>query len=290
MGELKIWDARTGAEVATLLSDDWLVVEACAFSADGETVVVCTTGSVETYHVATGQRVHEVGVSGWEFAVSRHGTRVVTWGHSGLDLIDPWAPDPLAHIALPGADCRTLALSADGRTAVLALGDASLSVWDVAISAHIVSMPGRGIRRRPVRSPLTERSWRRRRQDPESRCGTRLPAASCGRCSPATKPESDDGRDTWPTCSFSQNGSFLAGSLDGKRLQVWDVAMGKLVGEYWLPSYAKALAWSTDGRRIAVGDGVVTFTCCSWRHEPRNCAGGSPKTGRSLSAAGPTPR
>ena len=255
MGELKIWDARTGAEVATLLSDNWLVVEACAFSADGETVVVCTTGSVETYHVATGQRVHEVGVSGWEFAVSRHGTRVVTWGHSGLDLIDPWAPDPLAHIALPGADCRTLALSADGRTAVLALGDASLSVWDVAISAHIVSMPGRG--------------------DPAKACavspdGALVASAASGSgitvwntstggelwtVQPGDEAgESDDGRDTWPTCSFSQNGSFLAGSLDGKRLQVWDVAMGELVGEYWLPSYAKALAWSTDGRRIAVGD------------------------------------
>jgi WD40 repeat protein len=66
--------------------------------------------------------------------------------------------------------------------------------------------------------------------------------------------DSDDGRDMWATCSFCQDGSLLAGSLDGKRLQVWDVATRDLVGEYWLPGYAKALAWSTDGRRMAVGD------------------------------------
>jgi hypothetical protein len=32
------------------------------------------------------------------------------------------------------------------------------------------------------------------------------------------------------------------------------VVTRELVGEYWLPSYAKASAWSTDGRRMAVGD------------------------------------
>ena len=146
-------------------------------------------------------------------------------------------------------------MSADGRTAALALGDASLSVWDVAISARVVSLPGRG--------------------DPASDCavspnGAIVASAASGSGITVwntstggelwtVQPgdgggESDDARYSWPTCSFSQDSSFIGGSLDGKILQVWEVATRELVGEYWLPSYAKALAWSTDGRRMAVGD------------------------------------
>src|SRR6185503_11300026 len=84
---LKIWDAKTGAELATLVGHA-STVEACAFSPDGSRIFsISYDKRLKLWDVRTGMQI-------WEYELGGHG-KSAAWGPTGGDLV---AGDSQGHL------------------------------------------------------------------------------------------------------------------------------------------------------------------------------------------------
>jgi WD40 repeat protein len=221
---LKIWDAATGAELATLTGHT-ASVYAVAYSRDGTRIV---SGSwdktLKIWDAATGKRLttlrgHKDGV--YAVAYSPDGTRIVSASNDkSLRIWDAASGKRLATLKGHKDGVKAVACSPDGTRIVSASGthwehqfhpeDEALWVWEASNGKHVASLTGH---RNVVRA-----------------------------------------------VTYSPDGSRIASGSDDWTVRVWDAASGAELAAFLGHSDGvRAVAYSPDGTRIVSGSNDKTL-------------------------------
>jgi WD40 repeat protein len=255
------WDAATGAEVAVTSRDPRGEVFLTAFSADGRRLAtVIHDGTLRLWDVEAGKEVRT-----WKVP-TRESTTTGTDPRGGKTVIKT-----------PHPDVFSLEFTPDGQT-LLAAGGSNLHRWEVAtgkelppfqageggarpnLFAHALSPDGRTV--------LVGSSGPRNELT--------LVDAATGKA--LRRLEGVQGLPQHPT--FSPDGRTVAVDERGA-VSLWEVASGRLRGRLRGPWMAFALAFSPDGRFLAVG----TDPDLPLLVHPR----ARPPRGQALPADGPGP-
>src|SRR5262249_51127422 len=145
-GTLRVWNTRTGNELAILKGTDR--VWALRPSADGQAVVVAGTGAVKRRDFDTGKEVRALpwdlrqpqavalGQGGQSAAVALRDGLVQLWRLTGR----PEARELRAH----KDGVFAVALSGDGKLLATGGGDGTIMVWDVATHREMASLRANG--------------------------------------------------------------------------------------------------------------------------------------------------
>ena len=277
---LHFWDLATGADRLATPDAHEGDVTALACLADGQTLVSGSRDrTVRTWDLATGRSTKMFPYKGWveSLSVSADGSLLATgsldpdWGK--LRVWDLRTGEPLFDWASAKAGphiLRGVTLSADGSSVIAALGDGSLRRWDVATGKE-----------RPIAQPKLEKLPR------DGMLGGMEPVARAifsrdgrsiamiGRGWAQVMDIASGARRFKAVatngCEFAPDGQSLAvarlgpgkrfqagrwhGSSFGTSMIVWlDSQTGHVRREIGVPeSFVKALAFSPDGKAIAVG-------------------------------------
>ena len=139
----RLWDAKTGAALATLSGHtDW--VHSAAFSPDGTRVVTASADkTARLWDAKTGARarnaVEGIRMGSWSAAFSPDGSRVVT-ASDGQDRAAVGRQERRAHSRRwrgTRRRCRSAAFSPDGTRVVTASADKTARLWDAKSGAPL---------------------------------------------------------------------------------------------------------------------------------------------------------
>lgn len=145
-GELKVWDAQTGIELATLSGHEE-VVTVCAFSPDGSRIVSGSSdNTARIFDSTTGEQLFTLaGHDGslYACAFSLDGKRVVSASSDGaLKLWDANTGLEIATLEGHKRAVNDCAFSPDGRQIASASDDATLRLWDGVSGEEIRVLSG----------------------------------------------------------------------------------------------------------------------------------------------------
>lgn len=230
---LRRWDTATGAEQAVTRADPQGSVSYTTFSADGRWLVtVIHDGTLRLWDVESGKVVRS-----WKVP-TRESTTIWKDDKSGQIIFK--TPDPLIQQPV---------FSPDGKT-LLATQDAKIHRWDVATGKELPTFEMADIAKLetpwclPSPDERTLVVWRIGGQYPpvllldaaNGKLKRRLPATRGGYSPPA----------------FSPDGRTLA-VIETGEVTLWEVASGQSRGRLKGPMWAHGLAFSPNGRFLAVG-------------------------------------
>jgi WD40 repeat protein len=213
---LKLWDAETGVELATLTGHTEGVL-ACAFSPDGSRIV---SGSYEPW---------------W-----------IKGRASTLKLWDAKAGAELATLAGHTKRVHDCAFSPDGGRIVSASGDSTLKLWNAKTGAELATLAGHtesvtGCAFSSDGSRIVSASWDTTLKLWDGKTGAEL-ATLAGHTQFVN------------ACAFSPDGSRIVSASSDKTLKLCDAKTGVQIWEYELGGKGLATAWSPRGGNLAVGD------------------------------------
>jgi WD40 repeat protein len=261
MGELKVWDARTGAEVQTLRRHtSW--VRGVAFSPDGRTlasasgdqsVILWDTQTWQPRRTLRGHTVHL-----WCVAFSPDGATLASGGGgkavNGRGEFILWRAETgelLHRIDQPGNRIWKLVFSPrDSRLLAAAGEDGKVRLWDAATGRLVQTLPGHampalGLAFAPDGRRLASSSGTHHVGDPGEVTVWDLAG---GRPVFQLRGHTDE---VWGL-SFSPDGRRLASSSHDQTVKLWDLATGQealtLRGH---KDNIRALAFAPDGERLA---------------------------------------
>jgi WD40 repeat protein len=253
---VKVWDAASGREIATLTGHGDRV-NACAFSADGLRIVSASDDS--TVKVWDAASCHEVatltghGAYVNACAFSADGLRIVSGSRdSTVKVWDAASGRELATLNGHDAAVTACAFSADGLRIVSGSFDSTVKVWDAASGRELATLNSHG-------SHVTACAF--------SADGLRIVSGSWDRTVKVWDVTS--GRELATlnghgsavnACAFSADGlRVVSGSFD-RTIKVWDTARGRELATLTGHSAAvTACAFSADGLRIVSGSDDSTI-------------------------------
>jgi WD40 repeat protein len=269
-GALRMWDAITGAELATLTRPGQGPVRAVAWSPDGTRIAAgCGEETVRIWDAADGSELLTLaGGKGtaWALAWSPDGSRIVAgsnaWGTavSGaaglvgtLTIWDPVTGSEVASFGRPGqGPVRAVAWSPDG-TRIAGSGEETVQVWDAADGAELLTLTGHtgpvwavahspdGTRIATGAADGTLKIW-------DATAGTELATLT-----------GHHGRVR--AVSWRPDGTrIVSGSDEDQTLRIWDAAAGgepPTRGGH--TKIVDAVAWSPDGSRVVSGSDDTTL-------------------------------
>ncbi len=150
-GEVKVWDARTGALLLDLKGLPKLSQVCVAFSPDGKRIVTGGGGAVQVWDAGTGKAMLELkGLEGnaASVAFSPDGTRIVTGGGTGDDqlgavqLWDAGTGTALSQLEEHTRAVTNASFSPDGTRILTSSHDGTVRVWDVKTGKTLVELKG----------------------------------------------------------------------------------------------------------------------------------------------------
>jgi WD40 repeat protein len=289
-GILQRWDLTTGKPMFHSGPDDGLTtpVERLAFTPDGRELVAAGWGQqTARWNIRSGKLLGVIaGRLGHTFVTTPAGIRAVNTapelistpsrpgGISELTVFDAVAGKPLTTVAWSEPEqvgvngLRSYALTADGRTLLVASGDEPAAVNTSSVTACDVAT-GRRLARFDVPGYLGFAN------SPFSPCGRWVVLAGkvyhlgtgTELFAPAAEPTERLLFGQWPQSYpvwFSPDGRYLAGRLariDGDKrvptdvLAIWELASGRVFARYPRSHFVFDVAFSPDGRTLAVVDG-----------------------------------
>jgi eukaryotic-like serine/threonine-protein kinase len=253
-----LWDAKTGARIATLTMEGQTSV--AAFSPDGKRLVMggWTNGAgiARVWDGATGQPItalwkHIAGVVDVQF--SPDGRRLVTTEMDQAARIrDPFTGEALVPFFSHNGAIRSTHFSPDGRIVATASADGTARLWDAATGKLLASLcHGREV------------------QDAEfSPDGNLLVTTSADHfariwdlASLENRPLELDRQAGLESVSFSSDGTRVATENLPGIVRVWDATLGTcLLTVSNRTRINRTAAFSPDGRSVAAADGTYDLT------------------------------
>jgi len=248
---VRLWDAETGAELATLAHPD--IVGNIAFSPDGRSIATsCEDGMARLWDAATGRERfslrHEDAVS--HVALSPDGRNVATASRDGTARVwDAATGEQRAMLRHP-RPVNTVAFSPDGRTLATGSDDGTARLWDSAtgeerallghqrpVTAVMFSPDGYSIA--TASKDGTARIWDTATGEPRAMLRHALPVM---------------------TVAFSPDGRILATASEDGTARLWSVGSSNERAVRYDPGVYRS-ATSRDGRTLAVAlrDKTVRF-------------------------------
>jgi WD40 repeat protein len=230
---LRLWDVATGAERAVTRADPKGSVSYTAFSADGRLLAtVIHDGTLRLWDVDSGEVVRS-----WKVP-TRESTTI--WKDDKGGQIVFKTPDPLIQQPV---------FSPDGKT-LLATQDAKIRRWEVATGKELPAFEMEDIAK-------LETPWCLPSPDGRTlvvwRIGGRYPPVLLlDAASGKLKRRLPANRGGYSPPAFSPDGRTLA-VIEVGEVSLWEVASGQSRGRLKGPMWAHALAFSPNGRFLAVG-------------------------------------
>jgi WD40 repeat protein len=227
-GAARIWDAKTGKQVATLGPGKGAVVTAVAFSPDGariamainvdSAVVVCDALTGEKLQTLSG---HTLPILSTSF--SPNGRQLVTGSANNTAIIWDLSSGRAATVLKGHSSLvRSAVFSPDGQRVATASDDKTIRIWDVATGQQITSLNA------------NERTW-----DAEfSPDGNRIVSASVDQAAHIWDLESGklvislNGHHLpVTTAAFSPDGKLVVTASLDKTARIWEASSGKSITE-----------------------------------------------------------
>ena len=256
-----VWDAGTGAKVATLQGHTGTFITA-AFSPDGKKVVTAAGQTARVWDTATWKPVATLqGHTGTYItaAFSPDGNRVVTAGDDRTARVwDAVTGKEITVLRGHAGAITSATFSSDGKRVLTAGDDQTARVWDAGAEAEATVLRGHtepvywasfdptGVRVVTTGGPdLTARVW-------DAATGDQLTVLK-------------ESAGYWLTSAiFSPDGKWLVTAGDGGVARVWDPATGKAVTAL---RDGQSAAFSPDGKRLVTASlGVVrVWDAATWR-------------------------
>jgi WD40 repeat protein len=297
-GEIRIWDAATGGEVAVLEGHEQFVTD-IAYSPDGRRLLSASADGTARlwdagrWAAAAKPLVHDGVVLDVGFAGD--GDQFLTRAVGGAVRLWKWPDCGERCVTLRGgSETRAVAFSPDGRILAVVEDDGSTRLWDVAAAREVACLSGHGSTKKLVFSPDGTRLAT------IGRPGTQLWNTATGALVADLR-----GTATFVECgAFSPDGTqFATGSLTGK-VQLWDGLTGAALrpwqpgdpadnaddgledlvvadfeGDGWAPWTVEGTAFGS-GPSAAVQDGRQVFAGVQGGRFADSRAGGADAVGR----------
>jgi WD40 repeat protein len=260
---VKVWDAASGAELATLRGHGFWWVWAVAFSPDG-TRIVSGSKTVKVWDAASGAELATLsGHTDFVLALaySPDGTRIVSGSNdNSLKVWDAASGAELATLRGHGGGVTAVAYSPDGTRIVSGCADSTVKVWDAARRAELATLCGhtgavRGVAFSPDGTRILSGS--------EDKAVKIWDAASGAELATLTGPPdfvipvlgggNVSGHTAAATAvAYSPDGSRIVSGSSDNTVKVWDAATGAELSTLRGHTGAvTAVACSRDGTRIA---------------------------------------
>jgi WD40 repeat protein len=279
-GTVRIWDAATGRELATLRGPQ-SEVGSVAFAPDGRTLASgYGDGTARLWDTATWRglaTLHAQEGPVWTVAYAPDGRTLVSGGNDGMVLWDAAAGRELATLGAPQGEVLTVAFAPDGRTLASSGGgptrrsrrsDGTVQLWNLASRCLTVTLRGHHGSVYSVAFAPDGRSLASGGSDGTVRIWDR----ASGRETRAFQGHQGAAR----SVAFAPDGTGLAsGGADGT-VRIWGLATDRETvalhgqeGEVWTVRFAP------DGRTLASGgsDGSVRLWDTTSRPETRTFQG-----------------
>jgi WD40 repeat protein len=256
-GEVKIWDARTGAHRFTFKGHTGGVIWV-AFSPNGQRLASASRDrTVKVWDTRTGTNLFTLKArrdSITSVAFSPDGQRLASAGSDKtIKVWDAHTGTPLLTFFLgPTASANALVFSPDSQRLASIGENRTVKVWDARTGANLLTLQGHT-------QPVTSVAF--------SPDGQRLASASLDQtvkvwdARTATNPVTLQGHNfTIHSVAFSPDNQRLASASDDQTVKVWDARTGAALrtlqgytGQPTITSPAISVAFSPDGQRLALG-------------------------------------
>lgn len=264
-----VFDAATGQEILRLASDGAnelnLFVD---YSPDGRFGAAgCLNGEVRIWSLPDGQKVHYLVHGGVPSAVefSPDARRLASVGTDGtLRIWDVASGAELSRMQANTIPLAGVSWSPDGRQVATSSWDRTARIWDIATESVVRSIPhpaslwcvdyspdGRNIA--TVTGGILEGVATEEVYAVSDDNKVRIWDVATGELVKELEGLRHASRDL----AYSPDGKLLAVASVDKALHVWDVASGEEVGRIDCETWMNAVAWTPDGKSIAVAGGIT---------------------------------
>ncbi|HEY7783654.1 MAG TPA: WD40 repeat domain-containing protein [Pyrinomonadaceae bacterium] len=149
---MKLWDAASGQEMATITGRDGIQIKSCAFTPDGSRIVSRSWGQRPVdrkLRLWDGKTGDEIGVLADDFLItetpwsfSKDGREILVARNDHLTVSDSGTGKMLARLARHKDELTVWAYSPDGSKIVSASKDQTLKLWDAKSYDEIVTLKG----------------------------------------------------------------------------------------------------------------------------------------------------
>lgn len=258
-GSLRICDAATGAETATLLGHtNWVV--ACAYSYDGSRIVSASwDGTLKIWDSRAGVEIatlvgHTRRVNACAYSNDAQRIASASWDCT-VRLWDGYSGTLLKTFNGHTKPVNAVAFSPDGKQLVSASWDSTIKLWDIEKGTEIRTFSGhsksvRSVSFSPTGAQIvstsvdtTVRVWDARSGEVVTTLEGHSKAVNA--------------------CAFSPDGRHLVSASDDQTVKVWDALGGREITKLALADVSlNACDISPDGRRIVAA--VADCTSAVW--------------------------